>query len=358
MAQPIFPGIEDIMTILLGEMPAGPYAQDRADNPNTMLRSISSSEIRAHAQVFANLYANLQDIDQNKFLTTVNPDEIGNWEQELFTTVVDTSQSFATRQQNALSKYRARGGLSYPYIYSIISSVLTPLGLTFDLVTYNCFNSGTDGVWILDMSLLDVGTYLGLDDPLTGAVQNSPYILDCNAIINVTGTTTNGSPIITAVESTSGIGVGAPIVGAGIPSGTTVLSTTTSTITMSQNATISALSVAIQIQNYVLAGLTAQEYADIQTVAYTYEVRIYGNASAATLTTLDQLLTQNEKATVTHVIINNFPPPIPGPIPGPIDGTLVDMGPFTGDTLIDNINCGLFLTLPVTYDNWDFGAFV
>lgn len=57
--------------------------------------------------------------------------------------------------------------------------------------------------------------------------------------------------------------------------------------------------------NYAGEGLTAAQLAAIQTTAYAYEVRIYGNASAAVLSLLDMRLTQLEPARSTHVIRNN-----------------------------------------------------
>lgn len=57
--------------------------------------------------------------------------------------------------------------------------------------------------------------------------------------------------------------------------------------------------------NYAADGLTADQLASIQTTAYTFEIRIYGNASAQTLALLDSRLTQLEPAFSTHVIRNN-----------------------------------------------------
>lgn len=54
------------------------------------------------------------------------------------------------------------------------------------------------------------------------------------------GTRTSGSPTLTSVSDTSRFGAGMPIEGTGIPAGTTILSVTSSTITMSQNASSGA----------------------------------------------------------------------------------------------------------------------
>lgn len=176
MSQPIFLNITEVMQILLGELPQGVYASDFADLPNVNMRSYSSSEIRAHAQVYANIYSNLQDIYQNKFLSTVQPSAIGSWEKDLFVQVIDSSTPFETRKQNALTKYRATGGISYIYIYNLIFSILQPLGLDFTLAT---FCGMPMGAWHLDVSPLDRDTFLAEQDPILGAVQTFTP-LDCS----------------------------------------------------------------------------------------------------------------------------------------------------------------------------------
>jgi hypothetical protein len=101
--------------------------------------------------------------------------------------------------------------------------------------------------------------------------------------------------------------------------------------------------------NYAAANLTLQQAQDIQIVAYTYEVRIFGIADAGTLARLDNQLTKSEPARSTHIIMNDFP--------ARPDGTLIDAGYFNSETLIDNINFGLFTALPATYSIWDLGDF-
>ena len=62
--------------------------------------------------------------------------------------------------------------------------------------------------------------------------------------------------------------------------------------------------------NSSAAGLTAQQVTEIQETAYTYEIRIYGNAPADLLSRLDWMLGQFEPARSTHRIFNNFPGPV------------------------------------------------
>ncbi len=239
-----FPNVEQIFDILFAELPAGVYAEDRADNPNPNLRSVSSSEIRAHAQLYANLYDNLSQIYADKFISTVTPYGLPYWEAELFATPQDPTQTFIQRQNNLLAKFRLIRGINYASIYSVVDGILTPLGLPFAIFQYNGCGQGQTppGAWILGFTPLGYGTYLSAADPLLGAGRGEGITpLDCSL-------------------------------------------------------------------NYAAAGITLAQLQDIQATAYTYEVQIYGDASDATLTALDKALTQFEPARSTHIITNNAMP--------------------------------------------------
>lgn len=229
----------------MAELPAGVYAEDLANNTNPNLNSSSSAELRSHANLYATVYETAEDVYNNFFITTLQPDGIGQWEVDYFGAIQDASQTFAQRQSNLSAKFRATGGLSLPYINSLISSLLTPLGLTWAILPLSgqVNENGDTGAWILGYSSLGQNTYLAALDPIVGEMMNYTP-LDCNL-------------------------------------------------------------------NYADAGLTAEQLVDIQTTAYQYEVRIYGNASATTLTMLDNLLTKYEPARSDHVILNNAAPPTP-----------------------------------------------
>lgn len=280
MSSPIFPGIEQILDILFAELPDGVYATDRADNPDVDKRSYSSSEIRAHAQIFANLYENLLNINRDKFLTTVTVDGLAPWEKELFASAQDSSKPFSFRQQNLISKWRSTGGISLPYISSIIHSILDPVGLTFEILPYSGQSNGVEnGAWILNLTPLGKNSFLSARDPLFGEQQDM-VPLDCNL-------------------------------------------------------------------DYAAAGITAQDLADIQATAYTYEVQIFGNASAEVLSILNKQLTALEPARSTHVITNNAS--------GPVDPDVLDLGAGAGNTLIDAFDFGDG-SPATTSDVWDFGV--
>lgn len=343
MANLFFLGIEECVTIVMGEFPRGVYATDRADNPDTDLRSYSSSEIRTVAQIYANLYSNLEDIWENKFISLVQPDEIGNWEVDLFGSPQDASLPFLTRQQNLLTKYRATGGLSYPYINNLISSILTPLGLSFLLAPYCGMPAGA---WRLDVTPLDEETYLAEEDPINGAIVGM-YDLDCNAQILTIGTTVNTSHIISAIPAAivANIEVGAGVTGSGIQAGSLVVSKGSTSVTLNLPATGNNTAEQILIQNYIAAGLTQAEFQSIQTTAYTYAVYIYGNADAQTISTLESTLTAFEPAGSTYEIFNNAVPPI--------DPEVLDLGGGTECVLVDSYDCGYGL-MGATFNVWDF----
>ena len=227
MAKQYFPSVNDLLNIILAELPNGVYAEDFADDPDFELRSYSSSELRAHAQLFANAYSNLSDISDDKFITTATLDGLKKWEIDLFSTSQDASLGTETRRKNLLSKLRSAGGINYPTIKNIVAGILG--SVDFDILPYS---GQENGAWILDDSSLGLNTWLSKIDPIYG------YLLDNNL-------------------------------------------------------------------DYAAAGITAQQLADIQAIAYTYEVRIYVTISNDTLTNLDKQLNAFEPARSTHIITQN-----------------------------------------------------
>lgn len=174
MSNPLFPNIEQVLNILLGELPKNVFSQDRADSDNVDKRSYSSSELRSHAQLLANIYKNLQDVYLDKTISTVQPDGLSSWEMDLFSSAQNGARSFTDRQINLISKYRAQGGISYSYIYNIVHNLLNPKGLGFDLITYTGIGGSRSAAWRLGLSALGANTYLAEADPLIGAVIGNP----------------------------------------------------------------------------------------------------------------------------------------------------------------------------------------
>lgn len=246
MSQQFFPSTEELLDIVMAELPAGVYASDRADDPNPDKRSYTSAEVRAHMVMIADLYTNLFNIYRDKFVTTVTLEGLPSWEADYFSSAQDSSLPYATRQQNLLAKIRANGGISLPAIQSVVDGILTPKGLAFDILPYSGQTNGVlFGAWIFESSKLGADTFLALRDPLWGARTEGGLVpLDCNL-------------------------------------------------------------------DYAAAGLTAQDLLDIQFTAYAYEVRIFGNADALTLSLLDRQLTALEPARSTHIIRNNSTGSVP-----------------------------------------------
>lgn len=180
MSAQIFLTIDQVLDILLGELPDGVYANDRADDPDPVKRSYSSSELRAMATMIADLYSNLENISDNKTITTVETDGLTPWEKNLFATQQDPLAPFLDRQNALLAKKRYIGSLSLPAIASQVHAILDPLGLDFDILPYSGAYTGTKyGAWILGFSALGYDTYLAARDPLYGA-QRDMVPLDCN----------------------------------------------------------------------------------------------------------------------------------------------------------------------------------
>lgn len=68
--------------------------------------------------------------------------------------------------------------------------------------------------------------------------------------------------------------------------------------------------------DYAAAGITQEQLQSIQETAYTFYVRIFGEADSETLKFLNSQLTQFEPARSTHVILNNFTGPVQDGIHG------------------------------------------
>lgn len=80
-------------------------------------------------------------------------------------------------------------------------------------------------------------------------------VAGATAPTGITGTTTSGSPTISAASSIVGVIAGLSVTGTGIAPGTTVVSATGSTITLSQNATASGSAISLTFGiGYTLIG--------------------------------------------------------------------------------------------------------
>ncbi len=125
-------------------------------------------------------------------------------------------------------------------------TVALPFNFTFNGVVYN---SGTL-ININSNGFINFGTAPATNNytPISGAANNviSPMGFDSNGGWAATGTTTLGSPVITAISNTSGYVVGALVSGTNIPAGATIVSINPNvSITISANATASGSSITV-----------------------------------------------------------------------------------------------------------------
>jgi hypothetical protein len=115
----------------------------------------------------------------------------------------------------------------------------------------------TDGDWTPPI-LAQVGTKVVVTHPgfPGGAIKFGWFDVSGFTSSSLTGTTTVGSPILTAMSSSpilAGWTAGMSLTGAGIPAGTTIVSVTSTTVTLSANATAAAAGVAFTVAGGTVA---------------------------------------------------------------------------------------------------------
>ena len=123
--------------------------------------------------------------------------------------------------------------------------------LTLGNANFNAVATGQSATRILNFQFNAAATLTNIQAPAgaftiqpaspgtTACVTGIPY---APTTIAFTGITLQGSMLVTAVSSTTGLAIGQSVTGAGIPAGTTITAIGSSTITLSANATASTLS--------------------------------------------------------------------------------------------------------------------
>jgi YVTN family beta-propeller protein len=101
-----------------------------------------------------------------------------------------------------------------------------------------------------------------------------------------TGTTTAGSPTITAVPNIAGLTAGLSVSGNGIPAGTTILSATGSTVTLSANATASGIGTVFATPSTTIPVGVAPIWADLAPTLTELVVANAGSGSSVGSVTL------------------------------------------------------------------------
>lgn len=135
-----------------------------------------------------------------------------------------------------------QGGVSLPPqsfsgSSAVNGNVVNTQGMTDAVLrAYAAAPSGSPSAASLVVTLQECTTAGGT---FTNALDNTGTVIGFTLTppLSVTGTTTNGSAIITAMSSVTGLYVGQAISGTGIPAGAVIVSVGTTTVTISANAT-------------------------------------------------------------------------------------------------------------------------
>jgi hypothetical protein len=139
----------------------------------------------------------------------------------------------------------------------------------------------------------------------------SNRVLINNPTVQTTGNITNGSNQLTSLASTTGIVAGQTITGIGIPAGTTVSSISGSTVTMSNNATVTSVSTTAdttsgsnQLKN-ILSSLNISVGMVVSGTGIPANTTVIAinNVTSSGVTTTDVTLSANATATAAAVTI-------------------------------------------------------
>lgn len=117
-----------------------------------------------------------------------------------------------------------------------------PFPFVFSGGTYDSIRLNTNGWVSFGANLSNVSTPISSTNNYEGVI--CPFGHDLMGIFATTAIRTSGSAELTSVANTSRCKIGAPIQGTGIPAGTTIVSFTANTITMSNAATSTATTAA------------------------------------------------------------------------------------------------------------------
>lgn len=152
---PKFLSQQEVYRILQRELPEEVYADGAPAD------FFTTADMAAIAKTIETAYSNLERVYENYFPQTAD-EKIGDWEVEVFGQVSDDSLTLQQRRDRVIAKLLNRPGITPDDIRRAITGALPELAPTgFELIEWGC----EGGVWILDVSLLDVDTYLGGPSP-------------------------------------------------------------------------------------------------------------------------------------------------------------------------------------------------
>jgi len=248
--------------MISAELPEGVFA---FGSPEKFYTTADDDSV---AKCTESAYNNLERIYQNSFPQSAD-EKISDWEVKVFGAVGSAFDNLQTRRQNVLDKLRERAGISIPIIREKLQK-------TFDKA--DIISEGVNGViggsWLLDFNYLDVDTFLSFRDPSVPSDADLSF----------------------------------DIVEWGCESGAWILDVSHLDLEtyLGFMDTIRARDLDCDL-DYAAAGITAQQLADIQTTAFTYEIRIHGHAEQRFLDYLEKQLTKIEPARSAHYIYNDYP---------------------------------------------------
>lgn len=184
-------------------------------------------------------------------------------------------------------------------------TISLPFNFNFNGLSYTAGTNmyvNTNGFVSFGATAPTAGTYgpIGSTNVYDGAI--SAFGLDANGGYAAVGSNTSGSPILTVTSgTTTEYPVGAIVAGTGIPAGSTVVSTTATTITISNNCTSTGTNRSFHVAtgevSYLVSGTAPNQKLTIQYKRF----RPYNS----TLRTLDFQIVLNETSNVVEIVYGN-----------------------------------------------------
>lgn len=233
-----------------------------------------------------------------------------------------------------LATQTTANGTSNAALDDVVYNVPLPFAFTFNGVSYTSgtnLKASTNGFVTFGTTAPATNNYAPILSTGGYAGAVSPFAVDANGGYAATVTTTNGSAEITVTSGTTAeFVVGAPVVGsAGVPTGSTVVSTTATTVTISANCTSSGTARTLHVGVGQISYQTLGSSPNQKLVIQFKRMRPYNS----TLGTIDYQVVLNETSNIVECIYGSA-------IGSPLLDTVVQVG-LRGATNADfNIRTG------------------
>lgn len=152
---PKFLNADEVYRVLQRELPDEVYPDGAPSD------FYSTASIFSKAATIATAYNNLERIYQNFFPQDAD-EQIANWEEKVFGFQLDSALSLADRRAAVIAKIRLQRSTRPLDMKNIVYEVI-PNSVQVEIVEWNCGGGG----WVLDVSELDIMTYLNAFNGLT-----------------------------------------------------------------------------------------------------------------------------------------------------------------------------------------------